>query len=550
MRHRTGAHALRPLRSFLLALAVAGGCATTPPPLYDGLGDAHCVVSTDVELAQTYFDQGLALSWGFNHDEAVRSFEEAARLDPDCPMVHWGRAYALGPNINRRKIDDDEARDAYAAIQRAVATKARASAREAALIDALAVRFAETPPEDRAELNVAYADAMRDVYEQYPDDVFVGTLYADALMNIDSDWRDWGTDEERGPNTPLVIATLEHVLELDPDHPGANHLYIHSVEASYTPERGLESANRLEGLMPAAGHMVHMPSHIYMRLGMYDEAVASNTRAALEDDRFFAQAPRQGIYHLYRAHNRHFLAWAAMFRGSYGDAMTAAREMEERLPQEESTPKLDSYRFVPMHVMMRFGRWDDMLAEPAPEDRFPIALALWHHGRAIAYANTGRTQEARAEAQAFEDVAATVEGDTKVFASPIGTVLEAARQMMLGEILYEEGDHEAAFAALRKGVEAEDALHYSEPPGWMQPIRHALGALLLADDRLDEAEEVYREDLERHAGNVWSLHGLTEALRRQEREWEALRVEQQFEKAAAHADVPIRASCFCRDVDA
>ncbi len=499
----------------LSAPALLVACATTPPPLYDGLGTSGGEVTTDSELAQAYFDQGLALCWGFNHDEALRSFKETARLDPDCAMAHWGMAYALGPNINRPMTDPAVAEQAHEAAQRALAMADGASDVERALIEAQVRRFADPPPEDRGALDVAYADAMREAWRRHPDDPLVGSLFADALMNISLDWRALGTDVERGEHTPEIVATLEHVLAAAPGHIGANHLYIHAVEASDRPDRALPSARRLEGLMPAAGHIVHMPSHIYIRLGMYDEAVASNSRAVIEDDRFFAQAPRQGIYHKYRAHNHHFLAWAAMFRGSREDAMEAARAMEAKLPSgyDAEFPGIEAYRFVPMHVMMRFGMWQEMLAEPGPGTRYAIATALWHHGRAVAYANTDRLDAARAEAGRFESVAATTPDTTTVRRARIETLLEAARQMMWGEILFKEGEHEAAFAALRKGIAAEDSMPYAEPPGWMQPIRHSLGALLLEEGRVKEAEAVYLADLERHANNVWSLHGLAECLR-------------------------------------
>jgi len=531
-----------------VALVVLAACRASPPPLYEGLGDCGRDVTTSSPLAQRYFDQGLALCWGFNHDEALRSFEQVARLDPSCAMAHWGRAYALGPNINRPLEDEAVARRADRAARRAASMAGGASEVERALIEAMTRRFADPPPEDRGELDVAYADAMGGVWRRFPDDPLVGTLFADALMNVSLDWRAFGTDEDRGPRTPRIVATLERVLELDADHAGANHFYIHAVEGSDRPERGLASAHRLEELMPAAGHIVHMPSHVFVRLGMYDEAVETNARAVAEDDRFFAQAPRQVVYHLYRAHNHHFLAWAAMFRGSRRDAMDAARAMESKLPSgyDDEFPQIDAYRFVPMHVMMRFGMWDEMLAEPAPGRRYPVATALWHHGRAVALANTERLAEARAEAERFEDAAGEIPDTTTVRRAHIDVLLEAARQMMWGEIFFKEGRHAEAFAALRKGVEAEDSMPYAEPPGWMQPIRHSLGALLLEAGRVADAEAVYRADLERPADNVWSLLGLAECLRREGRPREAEAVQARYEEVAAHADVTIRASCFCR----
>jgi len=558
---------LRRVTLAVVTVALLVGCALAPPPpLYEGLGDSGHVISSDAALAAEYFDQGLALCWGFNHDEARRSFEYALRLDPSCSMAQWGIAYTLGPNINGPLVDPEQAARAHRAAQKALdmlQREARASAMgnrsasrstpvEHALIEALAVRFAGPPPADRAPLDRAYADAMREVWARFPDEPLVGTLFADALMNINQDWRAWGTDAERGAYTPEIVATLETVLAAHPEHTGASHFYIHAVEASDRAERALGAAAQLGELMPAAGHMVHMPAHIYMRLGMYAEAVDSNKRAVAADDVFFAQAPRQGVYHLYRAHNAHFLAWAAMFRGSKGDALEAARAMEAKLPvdAEEYTPILDSYRYVPMHVLMRFGMWDEMLAEPAPGEQYAVSTALWHHGRAIAYANTERFAEARAEAARFEPLADAVVENLRAadprFVDELTNVLGAARHVMWGEILFREGDHEAGLAALREGVEAEEALPYGEPPGWMQPVRHSLGALLLEVGLLDEAEAVYRADLERYADNVWSLHGLAECLRRSDRESEAYWVQKRFDEVSAAADVAITASCFCR----
>ncbi len=537
-------------------------CGDGPPPLYEGLGLTGQVITLDASLseaqaseAQDYFDQGLALCWGFNHDEALRAFEHVADLDPDCAMAWWGIAYVLGPDINGPLEDAEIAREGHAAAQRALtlaeAEGATVSDIERALIEALTTRFADPPPEDRAELEVAYAEAMREVWKRFPDDALVGTLFADALMNINQDWRALGADEERGAYTPEIVATLERVLAAAPDHAGANHFYIHAVEASDRPERGLPSAGKLEGLMPAAGHMVHMPSHIYVRLGMYDEAVEANARAVIEDDRFFAQAPRQNVYHFYRAHNHHFLAWTAMFRGSYADAMAAARDMVGKLPEGsvDEYPGMEAFRFVPMHVLMRFGRWEQMLAEPQPDEDMAIATSLWHHARAVALANTGRLAEAREEAAKFETVAATIPDTVVVRKAHIDTLMEVARHMMTGEILFKEGDRAGGIAALRKGVEAEDSMPYAEPPSWMQPVRHSLGALLLEDGRVEEAQAVYRADLDRHAHNVWSLHGLAECLRKSGRDEEAEAIEARYAEMSAQADVKIRGSCFCRTAE-
>lgn len=542
-------HRLAP--AVLLGSSVLAGCAGGPSPLPDP-GTVHRTVTTTSARAQECFDRGLALCWAFHHDEAVRSFEQALRADPGCAMALWGIGYALGPNLNFRPRDDGTWQRAWQAAQEALARTDGCRPVERALIAALAARYADPRPADRSALDLAYADAMREVHRRFPADPDVAVLFADALMNLDNRWRAWGSDEERGPHTPEIVAVLEPVVAGHPGHVGALHFWIHAVEASDRPARALAAADSLPALAPAAGHLVHMSSHIYVRLGLYDRAIAVNERAIAADDAFFAEAPRQGIYHNYRAHNHHFLVWAAMFQGSRGVASAAARQMVSKLPDDlDGQPKsLEPYLFVPMHVMMRFGMWEEMLQEPAPEERYPVARALWHHGRAVAFANTDRIDEALAEADAFEAVAATIPAGRTVRRAKVADLMAAARNMMNGEILYKRGRPDEAFAALRAGIAAEDAMPYAEPPGWMQPIRHSLGALLLDAGRVAEAEAVYRKDLERHADNVWALHGLAECLRRQGRGGEAAATEQALAEASRYADVPITASCCCRTVAA
>jgi len=495
----------------------------------------------------------MVLCWGFNHDEALRSFREAARLDPDLAMAWWGIAYALGPNLNLALTDETKAREAHRAAQKAAAMRGNATPVERALIDAMAQRYADPPPEERQRLDHAYASAMREVAKRFPHDPDVATLFADALMLLSKKWRQWAPDGDRGPHTDEFIATLERLLAEHPDHPGLNHFYIHAVEASTRPRRGLPAADRLGGLVPAAGHLVHMPSHIYIRLGLYDRATATNEQAIAVDDAFFAGRADQGIYSFYRAHNHHFLVWSAMFQGARERALRAARDMVAKLPKaglEDLPRSVEVFLFVPIHVMIRFGLWQDVLAEPPPETRFRLATTLWHHARAIALANLGRHDEAHAEVEAFEKVAATIPRKTKIRRASIEDFLVLARHMMMGEVLYKQGRHDEAFVELRKAVKAEDALPYAEPPGWMQPVRHALGALLLEAGRVAEAEAVYRADLELHAENGWSLHGLAECLRRQGEVTEAAQVSERFKKSWAHADTEIRGSCFCRRANA
>ena len=529
------------------AACTAGPQAT--PVLHDGLGDSRRVVSTRSAEAQRYFDQGLVLCWAFNHDEAVRAFEEAARLDPGCAMAWWGVAFALGPNINLPLTDESVSLRAHRAAQMALTLSATATPVERALIEAMSLRYTDPVPADRSALDLAYAEAMREVRRAHPGDTEVGVLFADSLMLLSRRWRQWPVDGDRGPYTDEIVATLQKVLAADPEHPGVNHFYIHAVEASSRPDRALAAADRLTTSVPAAGHLVHMPSHIYIRLGKYKEAVETNRGAVTADDGFFSTAGSQGIYHYYRAHNAHFLVWAAMFLGAREEALSAARAMAGKLPMDQldSLPRsIESYLFIPVHVMMRFGMWEEILAEPMPQERFPIARALSHHARAVAYANTERLDRAMVEQEAFEQVSETIPPDEVVRGANVGVLIDIARYMMRGEVLFKQGKLAEAFAALRRAVEVEDTLPYSEPPGWMQPIRHALGALLLEAGELEEAEAVYRKDLEQHAENGWSLHGLAECLRRTGRTQEAEDVERRFQAAWAHADIQIDASCFCR----
>lgn len=509
-------------------------------------------ISTGSVAAQAAFDRALTLCWGFNHDAAVLAFDEVLQHDPESAIANWGKAYALGPNINLPLTDEAVAMRAYQAIEQARTLADGASDIERTLIEAMATRFADPPPEDRSQLDQAYADMMRAAWTRFPDDPNVGVLFADALMNLSNKWRSLAPDGDRGPHTPEIVATLEKVLAAYPEHVGGNHFYIHSVEASTRPERALRSASRLATLVPDAGHLLHMPSHIYIRVGQYRDAIEANVRAVAADDEFFANAGPQNIYHYYRAHNAHFLAWAAMFQGDKASALDAAYAMVSKLPKErlsELPRSIESYLFVPVHVMMRFGLWQDILATDSPGAQFPIAVALWHHARGVAYANTERIDLALAEKEAFEKVAATIPASKRVRRAKVEDLLETARQMMQGEILFKQGKQREAFVALRKGVAAEDSMPYAEPPGWMQPIRHALGALLLEAGKAVEAEVVYREDLAQHAKNGWSLHGLAECLRIQGKQEEAERVEALFREAWADADTEITASCFCRTKD-
>lgn len=523
--------------------SVATQAAT--PTLYEGFGGYHREVSTDSPEAQHWFDQGLQLLYGFNHDEAIRSFRRAAEIDPDLAMAHWGEAYALGLHINNPEMGLEQSEKAYAAAQRALAKIEHASPVEAALIRAVAQRYAMPVPEDRAPLDEAYAAAMEQVWNQYPDDADVGALFAESLMNLQP-WDLWEKDGTPKGRTLDVVATLERVLEINENHPGANHFYIHTVEASNEPERGVASADRLRTLVPGSRHLVHMPAHIYARVGRWAEASDANVAAIKADRAYFAKAPEPEFYALYFIHNIHFLSWSAMMEGRYETAMAAARELERDIPQsflKEWTFIADGFMPVTYHAMIRFGKWEDILQEKRPEDYRRLSLALWHYARGIALANTDRVSEAREELAAFEEVAATVPEDWVVGNSPAADVLAVARHMLKGEIAFKAGNPDEAFALLRRGVALEDQLSYDEPPDWMQPVRHALGALLMAEGRHEEAKAVYLEDLKKYPENGWALLGLSKAMEAAGEDTTA--VDARRARVWARADVAPVASCYC-----
>ncbi len=542
---------LPPIPIAWLGLAVLGACATAPKPepRFPDLGAYRRPITCADAEARAYFDQGLLWTYGFNHDEAVRSFRAAEKRDPNCTMAYFGEAFALGPNINLPMADPAVGHEAYVAAQAAYADREGGSPVEQALVEALVTRYEDPPPTDRARLDRAWADAMHAVHQRFPDDPDVAALYADALLNCHP-WDQWTPDGEPKEDTLEIVAVLEDGLAKHPDHPGLNHFYIHTVEASSTPERALPSAERLPSLVPGSGHLVHMPAHIWQRTGRYKDAEDTNTRACAVDGDYFARVGPQGIYEFYRAHNHHFRAYSAMFAGRFGPALQATHDLVDDLPPHAFTdlvPYIDGFLPLDLHVLVRFGKFDQVLAAPDYPERFVIARTMRHYARGVSFAATGRVSEARSEQVAFEEAATRVADDATIGINPALPVIDVARQMLIGEIAYREQRFDDAFAALRRGVELEDALRYDEPSPWMQPVRHALGALLLEQDHVAEAEAVYRADLERHRENGWSLDGLAECLRRRGADDEAAAVQARFEKAWAFADTPLgHGSCFCR----
>ncbi len=519
-------------------------------PLLANLGNLHSPVTTKSREAQRYFDQGLTLVYGFNHAEAVRSFREAARLDPNCAMAYWGQALALAPNINDPAIGPDREKQGYDAMQEALRRKARSSARERALVDALAQRFAAEAPQDRAPLNLAYAKAMTGVYKEFARDPDVAALYADAVMNT-RPWDYWTKDSQPRPGIAEVRTALERAIRACPNHAGARHLYIHLMEASDEVDLAVPSADLLGGLVPAAGHLVHMPAHIYIRVGRYADAANANVKAIAADEDYITQCRAQGIYPAaYYPHNIHFLNAALMMDGRRTKAIDSARKVAAQ--HDHSAMHEPGFAFthllktLPLLTMVRFGMWDDILREPEPPADQPFGIAMSHFARGFAHSAQGRSADAASELAALQKAAADpVLKDMKIFElNSLAQLGEIAAAMLEGEVAEKRGNGEAAIAAYTRAVEMEDSLLYSEPPDWPLPPRQYLGEAYLAAGRSKEAERTYREDLKRHRANGWSLHGLEKALRAQGKVAEADEVHRRFERAWQRAGLPLQASRF------
>ncbi|MDO0909447.1 hypothetical protein QQM39_00800 [Streptomyces sp. DT2A-34] len=542
---------------------------------YYDLGTYTRPVTTSSAQAQLWFDRGLRWTYAFHHEEAVACFEAAAAADPDCAMAHWGIAYALGPNYNKpwEFFDDrDLARTVdrtHAAVELAHAKADTATPVEQALIGALRARYPQAKAvADCSVWNAPYADSMRAAYELAPGDPDVATLYADALMNL-TPWQLWDLRTGApavGARTLDAKAALDRALATDAgrDHPGVVHMYIHLMEMSPTPEAALRVADRLRGLMPDAGHLLHMPSHLEVLCGDYRRVVSDNTAAIEADEKYRSRAGAMNFYTLYRTHNYHFKIYGAMFLGQCEVALRTVAELEASIPTDllrvPSPPMadwLEGFLAMRVHALIRFGRWDDILELPLPADPelYCVTTAMLHYARGVAYSSTHRVPQAEAERRLFHEAVARVPETRMLFNNTCADILTIASAMLDGELEYRKGDFDAAFAALEHSIELDDNLPYDEPWGWMQPTRHAYGALLLEQGRVEEAEAVYRADLGldgtlpralQHPGNVWSLHGLHECLTRLGRTAQAQMVAQQLRLAAAMADVPIEASCFCR----
>jgi len=519
--------------------------ADKAPVLYDSLG-SHSYRITASPPAQRWFDQGLRFVYAFNHNEAQKAFREAARLDPACAMCFWGIAMTEGGNYNH-PTDADREKRALEAVQGAQQRAAAATPVERALIQALAKRHTADAAAKRDALDRAYADAMRDVARQFPDDVDAATFFADAAMNL-RPWNLWTPEGAPYPGTEEIVQTLERVLAKNPNHPGALHLYIHAVEAGPQPARAEAAADRLLKLMPGAGHIVHMPSHIYWRVGRYADAVASNTAAVQADRTFFKTSQPSPIYRgLYYPHNIDFIWQSAGMQGRSAETLRAAREFAENAPVEmiKAMPDMETAPVAPIVALVRFGRWDEVLQHPAPPREFLYTTGVWHYARGLAFNAKGQAAEARRELTELEKVLASVPAErTVAFFFRAKNVLQMAANVLGGEIAAKAGDAASAERLLRAAVAEQDTHWFTEPPPWYFPVRHALGAVLLQAGRGADAEQVYREDLRRNPGNGWALFGLTQSLRAQGKAAEAARAEDSFRKAWASADVTLAASRF------
>jgi tetratricopeptide (TPR) repeat protein len=510
-----------------------------PAVLLEGIVPHHHAIATGSAEAQRFFDQGLTLIFAFNHEEAARSFRRAAALDPKAAMPWWGIALALGPNIN---LDVDPAREKGAAdaVREALRRAEQAPDDERAYIEAVARRYSDLPDADLKALARDYAEAMRALSARYPDDLDAATLYAESLMDL-RPWKLWDPDGRPAKGTKEIVAVLESVLRRDPDHPGANHYYIHAVEASPNPERALASAARLERLVPGAGHLVHMPAHIYVRTGDYERATRSNEAAAAADRTYLKATGAQGIYPLmYYSHNLHFLAYASGMEGRFVEAKKAADMLVANVaPAAADMPMIEPFVGTPLLVLVRFHRWDEILKEPAPGPGLPATTALWRFARGVAFAALGKAEAAGVERDAFSAAAAGLASDAPFGLNKMSDVLAVAAATLDARIALARDGQEAAEAAWRRAVGAEDALAYNEPPDWFYPVRESLGAALLQGGRYAEAEAVFRDDLGRNPRNGRSLFGLLSSLKAQGKVTEAGQVRRLFEAAWARADGPL-----------
>lgn len=524
----------------LLAQHEHGQAAQKPGMLLPGMGRHNHPIKTSNPEAQRFFNQGLTLVFGFNHEEAVKSFQRASELDNQAAMPLWGIAYALGPNINM-DVDPEREKAAYEAVQKALALSKDAPETEQAYIQALSKRYSDDPKADLKALAVQFANAMREVTKRYPDDLDAATLFAESMMDLNP-WKLWTKDRKPAEGTLEIVAVLESVLKRQPDHIGANHYYIHAVEASPNPERALPSADRLGRLVPGAGHLVHMPGHIYMQLGDFETVARTNTAAAEADRRYMDIAgARNTMYSaMYYTHNLHFLLVARVAQGRYAEARRLGEEIVQNVrPVAEQVPMVQPFLAMPMFVDMRFHQWDKLLGSPAPDQKLVMLVALWHFGRAAAFAGKGDAKKATAEKQEFETNLAKVPTDWPWGVNEMKTVMDLAKAELAARIAEASGDRDATIARWKEAVAAQDLVPYDEPPDWYYSVRESLGAVLLKASRFEEAEAVFREDLRLNPRSPRSLFGLLEAVKAQKKsgvEW----IQPQFDSAWQYAERPLK----------
>jgi tetratricopeptide (TPR) repeat protein len=517
--------------------------------LLDGLIDLQFPITSDSQSAQDFFNQGLVLTYGFDHADAEVSYQEAARHDPDAAMAYWGAAFVLGPNINAPMNAADGPR-AYALAQKALALAKKASAKERALIEALATRYAREAPADRSSLDQAFADAMRQVYRRFPDDPNVAALFAESLMDLHP-WNYWTADDQAQPWTPEIRAVLEKLIAENPRHPHGHHLYIHLLENSPTPEATIKSADVIRNLVPAAGHLVHMAGHAYYAAGLYHDCSVVNEEAIGVDKVIKATFDTEGLYQLaYMPHNLHFLLASYMMEGRSREAVAVARTLsagvDQKMMRQPGLESLQQFYLTPYYTLVRFGRWDEILAEAAPPADLKYPRALWHYARGIAFTRKGDTGSAEAELVKLKALAADASlAGMKIWdLNKVSDLLGVAVEALAGEIAAARDAKEEALAHFERGVVLQDKLAFDEPPTWYYPVRQSLGTLLLDLGKPKEAEAVFRKDLQKNPENAWALYGLTQALKAQGKNDLAADAEQRFRRAWSRADVKMNRPVF------
>jgi tetratricopeptide (TPR) repeat protein len=536
---------------FVLALCIAPARAqhqhesgtTKALGLHPGLGNYHHPITTKNPEAQTYFNQGLTLLYGFNHDEAARYFRRAAELDPEAAMPYWGLALSIGPNYNDTAVDENRARATYEAVQNAVERAPQASAREQDYIRALVKRYpTRSAQSDWRQFHLDYSNAMREVMKKYPDDLDAVTMFAESLMML-RPWQLWTLDGKPAPGTLELVAVLEAVLKRNPDHPGANHLYIHAVEASPNLERAIPSAMRLMTLVPGAGHLVHMPGHIFLQTGDYELAAKTNVNAAAADKAFVQRTGATGVYPLmYWTHNIHFIAYARSQQGRYDEAKQAALEIVENVGDADlQMQMLEGFLLYPLMIDLRFHRWDEILKLPEPRVERKLLRAFWQFARTMALAGQGKLNEAAAEQKQFELLRTTMPAESRyIINNKSSDILVLAAATLDAQLAWARGEKEKSIREWRRAVEIESTLQYDEPSPWFYPVRESLGAALLRNGQAKEAEAVFREAIDKRPRDGRLLFGLSQSLLVQKRDNEAALVEQQFQAAWTNATVKLR----------